>query len=249
MFNSSLTSAQSKQLYFGSPIVTDGLVFAVDANNIVSYPKSGTAWYNLTGSITSGSLTNGPTFSQLNGGSIVFDGTDDYVNYPNSINPTSSFSCEAWINFSNTSLGGSDTPILAKWSSASAPSKNFIFGYRNSGGQKGISFYLYDPSYNQQDNYRIDWDPIPNNWYHIVGVFSANNYVKIYIDSIEDYSRTSGVYSSLNPNSTENLTSGYATGLTYFPGRIANAKIYNKALTSDEVQQNYTVSKSRFNLK
>jgi hypothetical protein len=217
----------------------------LDASDRNSYPGSGTTWFDVSGN-NNGTLTNGLTFSPTNGGSIVFDGVDDYINYQNNINPTSSFSCEAWINFSNTSLGGSDTPILAKWSSASAPSKNFIFGYRNSGGQKGISFYLYDPSYNQQDNYRIDWDPIPNKWYHIVGVFSASNYVKIYIDSIEDYSRTSGVYSSLNPNSTENLTSGYATGLTYFPGRIANAKIYNKALTSDEVQQNYQATKDKF---
>jgi hypothetical protein len=63
MFNSYLTAAQSKQLYFGSPIVTDGLVFAVDANNIVSYPKSGTAWYSLTGS-NIGALTNSPTFNK-----------------------------------------------------------------------------------------------------------------------------------------------------------------------------------------
>jgi hypothetical protein len=248
-YNKALTESEIKQNYFQGSIVTGSLVFMVDANNLVSYPKSGTSIYNLTGSIVSGSLINGPTFNPFNGGSIVFDGVDDYINYQNNINPTSSFSCEAWINLSSISLGGSDTPILAKWSSASAPSKNFIFGYRNSGGQKGISFYLYNSSYTQQDNYRIDWDPTPNKWYHVMGVYSASNFVKIYVDGVEDFSRTSGVYSSLNPDSTQNLTSGFATGLTYFPGRIANAKIYNKALTSDEVQQNYTVTKSRFNLK
>jgi hypothetical protein len=246
VYNRVLSDSEVKQNYFQSNIVQDGLVFMVDANNLVSYPKSGTTWYNLTGSIVSGSLINGPTFNPFNGGSIVFDGVDDYINYQNNINPTSSFSCEAWINFSNTSLGGSDTPILAKWSSASAPSKNFIFGYRNSGGQKGISFYLYNSSYTQQDNYRIDWDPTPNKWYHVMGVYSASNFVKIYVDGVEDFSRTSGVYSSLNPDSTQNLTSGFATGLTYFPGRIANAKIYNKALTSDEVQQNYQATKDKF---
>jgi hypothetical protein len=246
IYNAALTEAQVKQNYFGSPIVTDGLVFAVDANNIVSYPKSGTAWYNLTGSITSGSLTNGPTFSPANGGSIVFDGTDDYVNYPNSINPTSSFSCEAWINFSNLELPGSDTPILAKWSSSPTSARNFIFGYREVGAQRGISFYLYNSSYTQQDNYRTDWDPIPNKWYHVVGVYSASNFVKIYVDGVEDFSRTSGVYSSLNPDSTQNITSGFATGLSYFPGNIANAKIYNRALSAAEVLQNYQAEQYRF---
>jgi hypothetical protein len=64
IYSKELSTAEIKQNYFGAPIVTDGLVFAVDANNIVSYPKSGTAWYNLTGSITSGTLTNGPTFNK-----------------------------------------------------------------------------------------------------------------------------------------------------------------------------------------
>jgi hypothetical protein len=51
-YTRALPISEVKQNYFGSPIVTDGLVFAVDANNIVSYPKSGTAWYNLTGSFS-----------------------------------------------------------------------------------------------------------------------------------------------------------------------------------------------------
>ena len=76
VYSSALTEAQVKQNYFGAPIVTDSLVFAVDANNIVSYPKSGTAWYNLTGSYNA-ALVNGPTFDPRNGGSIVFDGVDD----------------------------------------------------------------------------------------------------------------------------------------------------------------------------
>jgi hypothetical protein len=85
-------------------------------------------------------------------------------------------------------------------------------------------------------------------WYHVVGVYSANNFVKIYINGVEDYSRTSGVYSSLNPDSTQNITSGWASGLSYFPGKIANSRIYNRALTAEEIQQNYNAQKSRFGL-
>ena len=61
-----------------APIVTDGLVFYVDAGNSNSYPGSGTTWSDLIGS-NDGALTNGPTFDSANGGSIVFDGTNDYV--------------------------------------------------------------------------------------------------------------------------------------------------------------------------
>ena len=59
-------------------IVTDGLVFYVDAGNGDSYPGTGTTWSDLVGS-NNGTLTNGPTFDSGNGGSIVFDGTNDYI--------------------------------------------------------------------------------------------------------------------------------------------------------------------------
>ena len=62
---------------FGGPNVIDnGLVLSLDAGNVKSYPGSGTIWYDKSGNNNNGTLTNGPTFS---GGSIVFDGVDDYV--------------------------------------------------------------------------------------------------------------------------------------------------------------------------
>jgi hypothetical protein len=62
-------------------IVTDGLVLALDAGNTKSYPGSGTAWTDLSGRGNTGTLVNGPTYSSANGGSIVFDGVNDYVQF------------------------------------------------------------------------------------------------------------------------------------------------------------------------
>ena len=233
---------------YSPKIATNGLVLYLDAANPNSYPGSGTTWSDLSRNSYNGTLTNGPTFNGLNGGSIVFDGVDDYASFGSAINPTTSFSCGAWINFTSTTLAGSDTAFLSKWNLSAASSRNFIFGYRVSGAQKGISFYLYDSSYTQQDNYRTDWNPTTNVWYHIFGVFSASNFVKIYVNAIEDYSRTSGVYSSLNPNSTENIVSGRLTGLSYFPGKIAALTMYNRALSAQEISQNYNALKNRFGL-
>ena len=61
---------------FGPSIITDGLVFAVDAANPSSYPGSGTIWKDQTVNQNNGTLTNGPTFDSGNGGSIVFDGSN-----------------------------------------------------------------------------------------------------------------------------------------------------------------------------
>jgi len=61
-----------------SPIVLNGLVLWLDAGVSDSYPAVGTIWKDLAGS-NNGTLTNGPTFNSANGGSIVFDGSNDYV--------------------------------------------------------------------------------------------------------------------------------------------------------------------------
>jgi len=65
-------------------IVRDGLVLWLDANDKTSYPGTGTVWRDLSLSGNIGTLTNGPTFDSANGGSIVFDGSNDYVRIPNS---------------------------------------------------------------------------------------------------------------------------------------------------------------------
>jgi len=77
------------------PVVTTGLQLYLDAGNASSYPGSGTTWTDLTVNGRNGTLTNGPTYSGTNGGSIVFDGTNDFVQC------TGSLSAAALRNFSN----------------------------------------------------------------------------------------------------------------------------------------------------
>ena len=95
----------------GPNIARDGLVLYLDAGSPNSYQGSGTTWRDISKFYqNNGTLTNGPTFSSANGGSIVFDGVDDYVGIPNnsSINPNSgSFTIICWVNTDPTD-GGDD---------------------------------------------------------------------------------------------------------------------------------------------
>ncbi len=68
---------------YNSQVVKDGLVVCLDAGNPKSYPGTGNTWYDLTINGNNGTLTNGPTFSSINGGGIVFDGINDYVSVGN----------------------------------------------------------------------------------------------------------------------------------------------------------------------
>ena len=69
-------------------IVTTNLSMFLDAGNASSYPGTGTAWTDLSGNSRNGTLTNGPTYTSADGGAIVFDGTDDFVQCSGSLTAT-----------------------------------------------------------------------------------------------------------------------------------------------------------------
>ena len=81
--------------YYGG-IVKDGLILDLDAAKRDSYPSSGTVWNDISGFQNNGTLINGPTFNSSNGGSIVFDGVDDYVQCAGSF-PLTSATIITWI--------------------------------------------------------------------------------------------------------------------------------------------------------
>jgi hypothetical protein len=69
--------------YANGKIATNGLILALDSGDRNSYSGSGTSWTDLSGNGNTGTLTNGPTYSSTNGGSIVFDGSNDYIDLGN----------------------------------------------------------------------------------------------------------------------------------------------------------------------
>jgi hypothetical protein len=72
-------------------MVTNGLVLNIDGGFLPSYPRSGTTIYDLGFSGSNGTLTNGPSYSGSNGGSIVLDGVNDYINIPFSGNTSNEY--------------------------------------------------------------------------------------------------------------------------------------------------------------
>ena len=85
-----------------------GLVFVLDAANPTSYVSGSTTWQDLSGNNNSGSLVNGPTFNSSNGGSIVFDGSNDYVEI-STVNASSQFTLNFWVKCIQTGSVGNTT--------------------------------------------------------------------------------------------------------------------------------------------
>jgi hypothetical protein len=220
-------------------IITDGLVLYLDAANTKSYPGSGTVWTDLSRSGNNGILTNGPTFNSGNGGSIVFDGVDDYVTIPTFFIPTGSFSCESFFQWSN--LGTSRGTIFSL--NYNYPSTGYLIRQIDDSSGK---FVIWS-DYGSESGIFSTAALTINTWNHVV-VVHLNGVCSIYINGTLDSSQSI-------PNPVLNQSypillgaraiSGPSVG-AYLPGRIGISKIYNRALSASEVLQNYNATKGRY---
>ena len=98
--------------YRGPNIVRNGLVLCLDAASKRSYPGSGTTWTDLSGLNNNGTLTNGPTFSNANGGILTFNGTSQHIS--GSSNSNFAFGTSNFLCCLGTSLPNSTMPCLLR---------------------------------------------------------------------------------------------------------------------------------------
>ena len=241
-YNRSLSSTEILQNYYKAPIVTSGLVMALDAGNLVSYSGSGTTWKDLTSIGANGTLTNGPTFSSSNGGTIVFDGIDDYMVVPTfSSKPTTAITCESWIKPTKPTVSGTIR------GGAISSSNSMYLGIIDS-VDGGNTFAMHWA--NQTNNSRVyNWNgSIPNNsWSYLVGTYDGTT-ARAYLNGVEIWSTPQ---TGTIPDATYYVGTYGGTvvdGTHNFNGSIPTARIYNRALTPDEIFQNYNATKSRFGL-
>ena len=223
---------------YGPKIVTDGLVLCLDAADQNSYSGSGNTWYDLSGNGNNGTFgpgTAAPTFSSGNGGSLVFDGGNDYclIQNSDSVNISGSeITLEAFINVNN--FGGGEAWIHKDLHYT-------IAFYPTTGG----GYITYADSSNwSYTNFGFHGLFLTNTYYHIVAT-KVNNLVTIYSNGSVVVSKSFGGTISTTSN---NLYIGSFVTTYYFNGSIYTARLYNKALSANEVQQNYNATKGRFGL-
>ena len=232
---------------FSPKVVTDGLVLYLDAANTKSYPGSGTTWSDLSRSGTNGTLTNGPTFNSGNGGSIVFDGVNDYVDCGNVLNfeRTDSFTLNSWVNITSLS---SFRVIVAKMDTLS---KGYAFIVDPNGE---LTFILRNTPTTNSLLVRTNINLIStNNWFNIVVTYNGNSLpsgVNFYVNSIPY-----PIVTILNNTLTQTIITSVSLDVGRraandgnMLGRISQTQIYNRALTAQEIKQNYNATKTRYGL-
>jgi hypothetical protein len=216
----------------GPDIVDSGLVLALDAADRNSYPGSGTTWTDLSGRGNIGTLTNGPTYNSANGGSIVFDGVDDYVDCGKTATQfgvyDADYTFDAWVY--PTNLSGDKT----------------MFGTDTAAFRQGLHLVFRDGTI-YQGHYSSDFaagSATLNAWNNITYVYvKSSSLASIYKNGIFQGSGSIGSFIG-----TTNILIGRWLGGTYFTGTGSNYKIYNRALSATEIQQNFNSVRSRFGI-
>jgi hypothetical protein len=243
----------NRQIIWPTNIVTNGLVLFLDANNTNSYPGSGTSWYDLSGNGNTGTLTNGPTFSSANGGSILFDGTNDYtittLNATPLLNISSQLTIDVWIKSTTLANASHGDGIISKGTSSDNNSSIYELLLVSDLTKSYPFFRIYTSTTYSHNPSNI---PIElNNIYNVVCTYDGVN-MKIYING--QISGTQSSASGTLQSNTQQLCIGVRHPLlfnvnsfdSWFNGNVYSTKIYNRALSATEALQNFQATRTRF---
>ena len=220
--------------------VTDGLVLYYDAGKTASYPGTGTTWTDLV-SNTTATLQNGTSYSSSNGGEMVFDGSNDYVE----VSTSTSFTVSAatfivWLTLDDLSQSSYTGLLFA----------------RNGGNVNGLNLF----STTERVGYHWNGDSdtydfnsglnIPSQEMCMVAASVQSNFARLYL------CRSSGTASATNVTDHQSTTisnieigrDSSSFGSRYLDGSVPIAQLYNRALSSTEINQNFEAFKTRFGL-
>jgi hypothetical protein len=202
----------------------------IDAANTRSYSGSGNTALGLITGID-GTLVNGVGFTSANNGAFTFDGTNDY------------------INFGNSSVVQQTTGTLSAWAKASSPGS----GYRGIIAKQ----YAYGLFYADSVLVTYDWSTgatrstglnvADGNWKNVVLTYQSGvtNGTKVYLNGVSVLTTTI----TISNQASGNLFGGAeANASQYASCQISSFNMYNRALTAQEILQNYNSTKKRYGL-
>jgi hypothetical protein len=239
-------------------IVTNGLLLHLDAGNYASYSGNGTTWTNLV-SGNNGTLINGVGYTPSDGGALTFDGVNDYVNC-STVNTGNIFTVQAWAKISR--YGGNAGNYA--WNRGTLVANSY-----NWGGNTGFFFFVsaQDPNSGAapvagkehfsisigQDYYGASSTlgslaNYVNRWVNLSVVVNGTTPIKLFINGIEisDYIWRTNGSPSINYNAPLIIGSRLQENGDYAQGAIGSVNIYNRALSSSELIQNFNATKTRF---
>lgn len=234
---------------FASPnIIKNGLILYLDAGNTKSYPGSGTTWSDLSGNGKTTTLATAPTYSSANGGTFSFNGTSNYCTIGGGQFTAATSSMICFIKSGATQLGW--TGLLFNRNPST---------YANACGL----------GWNGSNSLTVTWNgyygwvsgilPPTGSWVMVGLTMAAGPTATIYMFSssgVTSASTTTNIGATASATflqTGEQFSIGsdyYAGGASnrWFNGNMANAMMYNRALTDVEMTQNFHALRGRFGI-
>jgi hypothetical protein len=224
-----------------STFVTTNLVLNLDAGNAASYPGSGTTWTDTVGSKTF-TLYNGVTYSTNNGGYLSFTpASSQYAESTTSLSAMSNWTVEAWHYYTETNTGGSPCIVTEKWPNTTA-NLNYNLGNGSDTSPNLQAGFFNGGWRNTPTGYTLT----ANNWYQVIGTYDGST-IKLYVNSSLVQSASYSGTSTTGTQGIRLMTRWDILG-QYWGGRLGIVRIYNTALNTTQISQNWTANRSRFGL-
>ena len=224
--------------------VPSGLVLTLDAGNFTSYPQTGTTWFDLTGN-KDGTIVGNTAFSSSDNGFFYLDGDQDYIDFgsnpPNF--PTGNITVFIWLKA--TALRAGWNIFFSKWFATTSGSGTFN-DMHYCIKWNGANYYQNLYTSGNSDMYGST-ALTTNTWYYVGFTLVNGGNLQMYVNGQTDGAVRTGV-SRTNYTSSSLLWLGDARsgGSVDLAGNIAALQIYNRAITPDEVLQNFNNQKQRY---
>jgi len=222
---------------YSPKIINDSsLVFYLDAANNKSYPKSGTTWNDISKGASTATLTNGPAFSSTNNGNIVFDGVDDFCS-TTLVKTFTNMTIQAWF-YKNGASVSVYSGLVASRGGAGGNITGLLI---NGGGSECLGY---------------NWNDAVNTYSWNSGLVlrdNAWNFLSLTVTPTLATGFLNGVSATNVVNHASTTIANLAIGKDYSTERLVRGSIglvfiYDKALSTAEVLQNYNTTKTRYGL-
>lgn len=224
----------------GASIVRDSLILHLDAANTKSYSGSGTRWSNLSGNNNNGTLTNGVSYSNENMGTLVLDGVNDYISLPH-VSITDKLTVSGFVSINSNR---SWQTIIGNWNST-GPGDSWLFLSSEGSASARPAIYVRNPSNSGGTFLASNISLNLNTYYYLTGVFDSGK-LQLYINANLIGEIPNVGFTSVFQN-TQELWIGRFSNF-YSTGSIAQASVYNTALSEIEIQQNFEATRGRYRI-
>jgi hypothetical protein len=243
----SLAYLNGNQLFSSqSPIVTGSLILSLDAGNIASYPGSGTTWTDTIGGkvFTLAGTIGTPTYNSSNGGYLNFGASAGHHATATSFDSVlTTYTIEVWHLFNGTSSG--TAPVL--FGEGRGTYSNFMMGTTD--GRTSplkIQGGFWNGAWQQGTTNPGDYFQPSNGWYQFVLTYDGST-IKFYANNILRLTKTPSDFTISKSGLGLNIMRRQDVA-NYWGGGVSIIRVYDTALDSTQVAQNYNAQKSRFGL-